>query len=291
MSIPKIIHYCWFGGKPKPELAQKCLKSWKKHCPDYEILEWNEDNFDVSTAPLYVRQAYEQKRWAFVSDYVRLRALTEMGGVYMDTDVEVIRSLDPFLRHKAFAGFEHPERVQTGLLACDTDVEVIKPLDPYLKHEAFAGYENETSVQTGLLACEKGFSLFRDFLAYYDTAVFIREDGTPDTTTNVFVLTEICRKHGFVPNGKYQQVQGLSIYPKEVFCPVEFDTMKLKKTRRTVTIHWFSGSWHTEAELEAMHQEKLQQKKEKMSNIRYAIGTKVFGEHGYDKLKSVLKRR
>ena len=256
MSIPKIIHYCWFGGKPKPELAQKCIKSWKKFCPDYEILEWNEENFDVTTAPRYVQQAYAMKRWAFVSDYVRLKALVEMGGVYMDTDVEVI-----------------------------------KPLDPYLKHEAFAGFENESSIQTGLLACEKGFALFRTFLEYYSTAAFIQEDGTVDTTTNVYILSEICKKHGFVPNGKHQQVQGLTIYPKDVFCPVEYDTMKLKKTRRTVTIHWFSGSWHTEEELEAMRQEKLQQQKEKMSNIRYAIGTKLFGENGYEKLKSVLKRR
>ena len=256
MSIPKIIHYCWFGGKPKPELAQKCIKSWKKFCPDYEILEWNEENFDVTTAPMYVQQAYAMKRWAFVSDYVRLKALVEMGGVYMDTDVEVI-----------------------------------KPLDPYLKHEAFAGFENESSIQTGLLACEKGFALFRTFLEYYSTAAFIQEDGTVDTTTNVYILSEICKKHGFIPNGKHQQVQGLTIYPKDVFCPVEYDTMKLKKTRRTVTIHWFSGSWHTEEELEAMRQEKLQQQKEKMSNIRYAIGTKLFGENGYEKLKSVLKRR
>ena len=256
MSIPKIIHYCWFGGKPKPELAQKCIKSWKKFCPDYEILEWNEENFDVTTAPMYVQQAYAMKRWAFVSDYVRLKALVEMGGVYMDTDVEVIKSLDP-----------------------------------YLKHEAFAGFENESSIQTGLLACEKGFALFRTFLEYYSTAAFIQEDGTVDTTTNVYILSEICKKHGFVPNGKHQQVQGLTIYPKDVFCPVEYDTMKLKKTRRTVTIHWFSGSWHTEEELEAIRQEKLQQQKEKMSNIRYAIGTKLFGENGYEKLKSVLKRR
>lgn len=256
MSIPKIIHYCWFGGKPKPELAQKCIKSWKKFCPDYEIVEWNESNFDVTTAPLYVQQAYCLKRWAFVSDYVRLKALVEMGGVYMDTDVEVI-----------------------------------KPLDPYLHHEAFAGFENESSIQTGLLACEKGFALFQSFLEYYSTAAFIQEDGTVDTTTNVYILSEICKKHGFVPNGKHQQVQGLTIYPKDVFCPVEYDTMKLKKTRRTVTIHWFSGSWHTEEELEAMRQEKLQQQKEKMSNIRYALGTKLFGEQGYEKLKSVLKRR
>ena len=256
MSIPKIIHYCWFGRKPKPELAEKCIRSWKKYCPDFEILEWNEDNFDVAAAPKYVQQAYECKRWAFVSDYVRLKALTEMGGVYMDTDVEVI-----------------------------------KPLDPYLKHRAFAGFENQTSVQTGLLACEKDFPLFLSFLDYYNSAEFIREDGSVDTTTNVQILSEICKRHGFVPNGQLQQVEGLTVYPKDVFCPVEFESMKLKKTRRTVTIHWFSGSWHTEEELEAMRQEKIQQRREKLSNIRYAVGNKLFGEEGYEKLKKILKRQ
>ena len=255
MSIPKIIHYCWFGRKPKPELAEKCIRSWKKFCPDYEILEWNEDNFDVTAAPKYVQQAYEQRRWAFVSDFVRLKALTELGGVYMDTDVEVIKPLDPYLHHQAFAGFEHPERVQTGLLAC-----------------------------------EKDFPLFREFMAYYDTASFLQSDGTPDVTTNVEILTRLCRERGMVCNDTYQEIAGLAIYPREIFCPVDYDSQKLKKTRKTVTIHWFSGSWHTEEELEAMRQEKLQLQREKMSNIRYAIGNKLFGEEGYDKLKRILKR-
>ena len=255
MSIPKIIHYCWFGGKAKPELAEKCIKSWKKYCPDYEILEWNETNFDVSTAPAYVQQAYEAKRWAFVTDYVRLRALTEMGGVYMDTDVEVI-----------------------------------KPLDPYLKHEAFAGFESEKAVQTGLLACCKGFPLFLEFLRYYDTAQFYHPDGSVNVTTNVKILTDLCLQHGLVFNNTLQTVAGLTIYPREVFCPVDYDTMKLKKTRKTVVIHWFSGSWHTEEELEIMRQEKLQQRREQMSNFRYALGCRLFGEKGYEKLKSLIKR-
>lgn len=256
MSIPKIIHYCWFGRKPKPKLAEKCIKSWKKFCPDYEILEWNEDNFDVSTAPRYVQQAYEAGRWAFVTDYVRLRALTEMGGVYMDTDVEVV-----------------------------------KPLDPYLKHQAFAGFEHITRVQTGLLACEKGFPLFRDFLAHYDTASFLKEDGTVDITTNVEVLSNLCLQRGLVCNDKFQIVDGLAIYPREVFCPVDFDTKKLKKTRKTVTIHWFSGSWHTEEELEAMRKEKEQLRREKLSNLRVAVGNKLLGENGYEKLKALIKRK
>lgn len=256
MSIPKTIHYCWFGGKPKPELAEKCIRSWKKYCPDFEILEWNEHNFDVSEAPGYVQQAYACKRWAFVSDYVRLKALTEMGGVYMDTDVEVIRPLDPYLNHRAFAGFEHPERVQTGLLAC-----------------------------------EKDFPLFREFMAYYDTASFLREDGTPDVTTNVEILTGLCLQRGMVCNDRLQEIEGLTLYPREVFCPVDYDTKRLKKTRKTVTVHWFSGSWHTEEELEAMRQEKLQLRREKRSNFRYALGNRLFGEKGYETLKKLLKRQ
>ena len=256
MSIPKIIHYCWFGGKPKPKLAEKCIKSWKKYCRGYEIIEWNEDNYDLSKAPLYVRQAYEAKKWAFVTDYVRLRALTELGGVYMDTDVEVVKPLDPYLKHEAFAGFEHVERVQTGLLAC-----------------------------------RKDFPLFMDFMAYYDDASFLRPDGTPDVTTNVEILTGLCVKRGLVLNDKYQVVDGLAVYPREVFCPVDFDSKKLKKTRKTVTIHWFSGSWHTEEELEAMREEKRQLRREKLSNLRYSIGNKLFGEDGYEKLKSIIKKR
>ena len=256
MSIPKIIHYCWFGGKPKPELAEKCIRSWKKFCPEYEIIEWNEGNFQIASAPLYVRQAYEAGRWAFVTDYVRLRAMTEMGGIYMDTDVELVKPLDPYLQHEAFAGFEHPERIQTGLLAC-----------------------------------RKDFLLFRDFLGYYDTASFYRPDGTQDITTNVEVLTRLCMERGLVPNDKYQVVDGFAIYPREIFCPVDYDTEKLHRTRKTVAIHWFASSWHTEEELEELRQEKLRQKQEKMSNLRYGIGTKLFGEKGYEKLKSVLLKK
>ena len=107
--IPKTIHYVWFGRNPKPDLAVKCINSWKKYCPDYEIIEWNEDNFNLDEAPLYVRQAYEAKKWAFVSDYVRLWAMTEFGGIYMDTDVEVLKPLDRFLQNEAFSGFEDDE--------------------------------------------------------------------------------------------------------------------------------------------------------------------------------------
>ena len=255
MSIPKIIHYCWFGGKPKPKLAEKCIRSWKKYCPDYEIIEWNENNFDVAAAPLYVRQAYETGRWAFVTDYVRLKAMVEMGGIYMDTDVEVIKPLDPYLKHKGFAGFEHPQRIQTGLLAC-----------------------------------EKGFPLFQEFIAYYDTAAFFRNDGSQNTTTNVQVLTRLCEKYGLRLDGSRQTVQDFEVYPTEYFCPVDFDTEKLCKSKNTVVIHWFAASWHTEVERRYFEDEKKRKKRERRSQFRHGIGTKLFGEAGYAKLKSLLKR-
>lgn len=255
MSIPKIIHYCWFGGKPKPELAQKCIQSWKKHCPDYEIIEWNESNFDLDSAPQYVQDARKEGRWAFVTDYVRLCALVGRGGVYLDTDVEVVKPLDGFLHHAAFAGFEAPDRVQTGLLAC-----------------------------------EPGFALFDAFLHHYDTASFYHSDGSIDTTTNVQVLTALCKDRGLKLNDTLQTVDNLTIYPREYFCPVDFDTRKLKKTRKTVVIHWFSGSWHTQQELEQLELERRQQRAERNSNLRVAIGTKLLGEKGYGWLKKILKR-
>lgn len=255
MSIPKIIHYCWFGGKPKPKLTEKCIKSWKKYCPDYEIIEWNEENFDLSTAPNYVRQAYEAGRWAFVTDYVRLRGMLEMGGIYMDTDVELIKSLEPYLHHKAFAGLER------------------------------VGY-----VQTGLLACEPGFPLFQEFLHHYDTASFYRPDGTQDTTTNVEVLSRLCREKGMTDKDVQQTVADFAIYPREVFCPVDFDTMQLHKTRKTVAIHWFSSSWYNEEERQFHEAEKRRLLREKRSRQRVAVGTKLLGEVGYERLKKILKR-
>lgn len=254
MAIPKVIHYCWFGGNPKPKLAEKCIKSWKKYCPDYEIVEWNEENFDLGDVPAYVHQAMEAGRWAFVTDYVRLRALTEQGGVYMDTDVELVKPLDPYLHHQAFAGFEHPERVQTGLLAC-----------------------------------EKEFPLFREFLRHYDTARFLLPDGTVDTTTNVQVLTDLCLGKGLVCNDRLQTVADLTIYPREIFCPVDFDTKVLKKTRKTVAIHWFSGSWQTEEERQYLEAEAKRLARERRSERRVAIGTRLLGETGYEKVKSILK--
>ena len=252
--IPKIIHYCWLGGKPKPELAQKCIRSWKKICPDYEIVEWNESRFDIAVAPLYVRQAYEAGRWAFVTDYVRLAALTQMGGVYIDTDVELIRPLDPYRKHQAFAGFETPQRIQTGLLAC-----------------------------------EPGFPLFMEFLHYYDTAQFLRSDGTQDTTTNVQVLTGLCEQRGLEGNDQFQIVDGLAIYPREVFCPVDYDTQKLKKTRKTVAIHWFLASWHTQEEEAQLEAERQQRRQEERSQRRVAIGTALLGQRGYAALKRFLR--
>ncbi len=205
--IPKKIHYCWFGGKEKPKLAEKCIASWKKYCPDYEIIEWNESNFDVNSNR-YVKEAYEAKKYAFVSDYARLWAMTSFGGIYMDTDVEVVRSLD-FI----------------------------------LEREAVSGFESESQIPTGLMACREGFPLFEEFLHYYDNATFLNSDGTLNMTTNVAIMTKICLKHGFVPNGKYQEIEGFALYPREVFCPFEDATGKMYRTKDTATIHWFNKSW------------------------------------------------
>lgn len=210
MAIPKRIHYCWFGGNPLPKLAKKCIKSWKKYCKDYEIIEWNENNFDINQAPLYVRQAYRAKKWAFVTDYVRLYAMVTYGGVYMDTDVELV-----------------------------------KKIDSYLYHQAFSGFENETSIPTGIMASEKVFPLFVELLKYYDNATFIKEDGSFNLTTNVTIITNACLERGFQPNNALQNIDGFVVYPKDYFCPINAETGELVKTKNTTAIHHFAASWHS----------------------------------------------
>lgn len=206
--IPKTIHYCWFGRNPLPKLAKKCIRSWKRYCRGYEIIEWNEDNFDISAAPLYVRQAYEAKKWAFVTDYVRLYAMVNYGGIYMDTDVEVV-----------------------------------KPLDQFLSHQAFSGFEDATNIPTGIMACEKGFPLFDQLLHYYDDIPFLKPDGSCDLTTNVLIITDLCVKKGLLQNNSFQVVEGFALYPNDVFCPRNLSTGEVERTENTATIHWFSASW------------------------------------------------
>jgi hypothetical protein len=218
--IPKIIHYCWFGGNPLPELAQKCIESWKKYCPDYEIREWNETNFDLNCNQ-YVKEAFEAKKWAFITDYVRLWAMVRDGGIYMDTDVEIIR-----------------------------------PLDIYLKERAFSGFETEDSIPTGIMACEEGFPLFKELLTEYRNRSFIKSDGTYDLTTNVTAITNYCLRYGLVLNNTKQTIQGFTLYPHDVFCPKSHKTGIITCTENTHTIHHFAGSWHTEKELKWINAER-----------------------------------
>lgn len=256
--IPKIIHYCWFGRNPKPKLAEKCIKSWKKFCPDYEIREWNEDNFSISEAPLYVRQAYEAKKWAFVTDYVRLYAMTKYGGIYMDTDVEVV-----------------------------------KPLDRFLEHQAFSGFEDGVQIPTGIMACEKDYPLFKSLLSFYDTASFWNPDGTMNLTTNVTTITNLCLEKGLRQDNSFQILDGFALYPKDVFCPVSYATGKLERTKNTCTIHWFSGSWHTAEEKKKKKQyDRLLRREEFLfwlSRLPNKIGMAVFGEKRYVKIRAFLK--
>ncbi len=262
--IPKTIHYCWFGGKEKPKLARQCIKSWKKHCPDYEIIEWNESNFDITAAPLYVRQAYEAKKWAFVTDYVRLYAMTKYGGIYMDTDVEVL-----------------------------------KPLDPYLSNQAFSGFESDKNIPTGIMASEQNFKLFVDLLKYYDTASFYNDDGSLNMETNVVLITNACLKKGLVQNGTKQNIEGFVLYPKDYFCPFSIENQKLYKTKNSVCIHWFNGSWLPEGEKERFTKELKKTKKTKFKrritdiflSIRKKLATKIIGKNLYNKLKSLKDKK
>lgn len=204
--IPKIIHYCWFGGNPLPEDAKACIESWKKYCSDYKIIEWNEQNFDFEMND-YVREAYNAKKWAFITDFVRLYVLDKYGGIYMDTDVEVLKNLDELLCNNGFSGFEDIDRVPTGIMAA-----------------------------------EKNNTFIRNQLSYYEGKHFI-VDGKPNLTTNVETITSYCVENGLKLNNELQKINDFTFYPKDYFCPKNCQTLELNITKNTYTIHHFSGSW------------------------------------------------
>lgn len=229
--IPKIIHYCWFGHKPLPSLALKCIASWKKYLPDYEIKEWNEDNFDVNIIP-YTQEAYAAGKYAFVSDYARCWILYKYGGIYFDTDVEMIRPIDDIIAAGGFMGYEtdpQPSLVEACLLG-GNETEVSSDL----------GF----GVAPGLgLGVAPGLGLVKKLLDYYEGAHFVNEPNMRDQITIVHITTHILLKNGLKLEPGIQWLDGVNIYPSEYFCPINVTTGRLHITSHTRTIHHYSGSW------------------------------------------------
>lgn len=222
IMIPHILHYCWFGGSELPELEQQCLASWHGHMPEWEYRWWNEETFDISSAPLYVRQAYEVKKYAFVSDYVRLWALEKFGGLYMDVDFMVYRPFDELMD----------------------------------KYTAFAGYEGSKRhpVMQGVIASEPHGAWVKDMLSTYDARVFIKEDGTLDLTPNTSYFTDRLESQGFVADGiekdftipslsgETATIPSLHIFPVHYFCPV-LTTGEDVRNEETYCEHLGESSW------------------------------------------------
>ena len=208
MSIPKVIHYCWFGKGKMPAIAQKCMKSWEKYCPEYKIVCHNEENFDI-TQNKYAKEAYDAGKWAFVSDYVRLKVLYDEGGIYLDTDVELI-----------------------------------KPLDDLIAESGYMGLDDNGVVSTGLgFACEKGNELVGELIKDYDDISFILPDGSYDITPCPERNTKTMVRLGLDLNNIDRVFMGMRLLDEDYLCPVKYYTGKKKITQNTYSIHHFCASW------------------------------------------------
>ena len=210
--IPRIIHYCWFGRGEMPQLAKDCIASWHRYMPDWEYTLWNEDNFDVKQVP-YTKEAYEAGKYAFVSDYVRLWALCNEGGLYLDTDVEVFKSFDVLMDHSAFAGFEGSKYTPMG-----TCVMASKPHGEWVSEQLNA-YQNRR---------------------------FVNSNGSFDLTTNVQFISAKMREQGFVQNGQEQDYKDLHVFPVQYFCPRQ-TTGEYIRTNNTFCDHLGMASWRGRA--------------------------------------------
>lgn len=220
MAIPKVIHYCWFGGKALPDSAKKCIESWRRFFPDYEIKEWNESNFDVYQIP-FTAEAYRERRYAFVSDYARFAVVYQYGGIYLDVDVEVIKSFDDILARGGFFGREGRRVVEV---------------------------KNKLGVAAGLgFAAEPGNALIKEIIDEYRSRHFLLESGYPNLSANVvLIVSDIMLRHGVTESPEVQECCGLYIYPSEYFCPFNYFTKEMHVTPNTHTIHHYDASWKAE---------------------------------------------
>lgn len=248
MSIPKILHYCWFGTNPVPESTKRYIESWKKYCPDYEIKFWNESNFDINYND-YTRQAYEAGKFAFVADVARLYVVSEFGGIYLDTDVELIKPLDELLTEQAFFPLELPNRVSTGL--------------------GFGAIAHHPLVIKNLKA--------------YDNRQFVKPNGKNDLTSCVTITSEILKSElpCLTPEGHKLLVfdnrianYSVTILPTEYMAPFNLETRKLNVTPNTVSIHHYDATW--------------QDKPVKFLTLKIKL-RRLLGSKFYDKIKALIK--
>lgn len=257
MSIPKKIHYCWFGGNKKPPIIKKCIKSWKKYCPDYEIIEWNESNFDVHCIP-FCDQAYLAKKWAFVSDYARLKIIYDHGGIYMDTDVELVRSIDDLLCLDCFIGFQHEHYVNNGLI----------------------------------LGAVRGNDFVRENAAIYEANSFTAHEDSRKQIVCQEYTTEILRGYGLVvPDiGEIQIVNGVHVFPSDYFCPYDHRTYQMNRTEHTYAIHHFASSWWDDTRRKQYLHNKQKQKVDYILHTPNRLLIHLLGPQKYSAIKRALKR-
>ena len=207
-KIPPIIHYCWFGRKELPDLYKRCIDSWRKYCPNYEIREWNEDNCDVNIIS-YTQQAYKCKKYGFVSDYMHLKIIYEHGGIYLDTDVELIKNIDDLRCDEAFCGMQYPGEVAFGL--------------------GFGAVKNS--------------GVIKKLMSTYEKISFVNSDGTLNETTSPVYQTTDLRELGLGYGNKEQLIHGMRVYPTDVLCPINIRVGTMEITENTHAIHHFDGSW------------------------------------------------
>lgn len=212
-KIPKIIHYCWFGGQPIPDQYKKYMESWKKYCPDYEIRRWDENNYDI-TKNKYMYDAYKRKRWGFVPDYARLDIIYNYGGIYLDTDVELIKNMDDLLYQEGFAGFESINYVALGL-----------------------GF-----------GAVRHLPVIKKMMEDYEYCKFISNNGAENLIASPTFQTKVLEKEGLIKNGEYQRVAGMTIYPEKMLSGKSYSTMRVRVAPYTHAIHHYKASWHSEKE-------------------------------------------